>query len=513
MASALKAKIASAATSSSTPDLSSQEAEKYKLLVTAGPSYDQSTHHTIRVNTDEPTYIENTFLRAKISVKIRAYRGLPSSSPSHSPYFDDPVHEKDLYSISFSFVPKVDLPSVDTVWGNDFDHPVRDRLPPGFNTAFKIVKEFIDPGLQCDAYADAPWLYGPSLSCWFAFRVGDIIADEHADFPAPQEGGAVMKEGADGSGATIRRNLGIPDSSEKRRKHFLSAAHREAFTFEKGRCYHGDFYNPYIDFGNFALKLPGFSLKVIKYVDQKSHCLRYVFKNRMSGDMYFNLNFHLLWGEKLERAMREDGEGLLGRQQQQQQQQRQQTDGALDTVGDGDGGEAGQVGDGQASEAANGHDGTKADVGAVEGDEQDGDQTSVEAAEAEQQRRDSATVPTPSPDQEGVNDSAQSTAHGHAAPEAPIPPEFHPSDHSTSTDHRHAGNESKATPGAGQGSTQDRPENHRRYGNHDCTASSTELHHKRDPTSDEAECREADDEITRLLVATSTGDRRDEKYL
>jgi Protein of unknown function (DUF1769) len=28
----------------------------------------------------------------------------------------------------------------DLVFGNDFDHPIRDRLPPGFGTAFKIVK-------------------------------------------------------------------------------------------------------------------------------------------------------------------------------------------------------------------------------------------------------------------------------------------------------------------------------------------------------------------------------------
>lgn len=236
MASILKHKIANAASSSSAPNLSSQEAEKYRLMVTAGPSYDQSKHHTVRVNDGQPTYIENDFLRAKISVNIRQYRGLPSSSPSHSAYFDDPAHEKDLYSISFSFVPKIDLPSMDTVWGNDFDHPVRDRLPPGFNTAFRIVKEFIDPGLQCDAYADEPWLYGPSLSCWFAFRVGDKAAsDGAAGIPGPQEGG-VMKEGADGTGEEIRQRLSIPDNNEKRRKYFLSASHRQAFTFEKGRC-------------------------------------------------------------------------------------------------------------------------------------------------------------------------------------------------------------------------------------------------------------------------------------
>lgn len=187
------------------------------------------------------------------------------------------------------------------------DHPVRDRLPPGFNTAFKIVKEFIDPGLQCDAYADEPWLYGPSLSCWFAFRLGEKVEDGE-DFPAPGEEN-VTREGADGSGQAERERLGLPENNEKRRKYFLDAKHREGFVFQKGRCYEADFFNPYLDFGNCALKLPGFSLNVIKYVDQKSHCLRYVFKNRETGDVYLNVNIALLWDEDLRKAVETDKEG------------------------------------------------------------------------------------------------------------------------------------------------------------------------------------------------------------
>lgn len=187
------------------------------------------------------------------------------------------------------------------------DHPVRDRLPPGFNTAFKIVKEFIDPGLQCDAYADEPWLYGPSLSCWFAFRLGEKV-EEGQDFPAPGEEN-VTREGADGSGQEERERLGLPENNEKRRKYFLDAKHREGFVFQKGRYYEADFFNPYLDFGNCALKLPGFSLNVIKYVDQKSHCLRYVFKNRETGDVYLNVNIALLWDEDLRKAVEADKEG------------------------------------------------------------------------------------------------------------------------------------------------------------------------------------------------------------
>lgn len=310
MASTLRGALKAATSrrpSADDPEAAAPEAEKYRLVVTGGPSYDKTQHKVIPVNTGESITVENAFLTAKIAVRIRNYRGLPSRCPPTSPYFADPWHAKDQYSVAFSFVPKQDLPSLNTVWGNDFDHPVRDRLPPGFNLAFKIVKDFIDPGLSCDAYADEPWLYGPSLSCWFAFRVGEKVG-EGEDFPAPGEE-EVTREGGDGSGADERARLSLPENNEKRRKFFLEAANREAFTFEKGRCYTADFFNPYLDFGNCALKLPGFSLNVIRYVDNKSHCLRYVFKNRETGDVYVNVNIALLWEEDLRAAERAEKEG------------------------------------------------------------------------------------------------------------------------------------------------------------------------------------------------------------
>ncbi|KAK5170248.1 uncharacterized protein LTR77_004834 [Saxophila tyrrhenica] len=333
--SALKSKLASAVPTASSPSSSPRNSvdlndnnssnaaatsmakkkddpDKYRLLVTAGPSYDTATHKQVYVNTSTPTHVSNEFLDASIKVRIRGYRGLPSSSPLSSPYFDDPLHEKDQYSIGFTFVPKQDLPSKDVVWGNDFDHPVRDRLPPGVNTAFKIVKDFVDPGLEMDAYADEPWLYGPALSCWFAFHIGDKAGDDQGQQPDRKEEDDVLHEGASGSGQEIRKSLNLPENAEKRRKHFLSTSNREALMFEKGRTYSGDFYNPYLDFGNFALKLPGFSIKVIKYIDEKSHSLRYVFKNRKTGDVYFCVSLNLLWGEQLEKASKEDEE-VIGR--------------------------------------------------------------------------------------------------------------------------------------------------------------------------------------------------------
>ena len=283
------------------------EADRYRLLVTAGPSYDPSTHRVVSVNHSTPTPLENDAVRAKVKVRIRNYQGLPADSPLSSPYFDHPAHTKDQYSIAFSLVPKRDLSGLDAAFGNDFDHPIRDRLPPGFNTAFRILKDFIDPGLECDAHADQPWMLGPALSSWFVLRIGDKLAP-HADIPELPEHADILHEGADGSGVDVRQRLGLAadTTSDQRRKFFLSDAHRQRFTFEKDRLYHVDFSNPYLDFGNFSVKLPGFSLKVIKYIDDKSHVLRYVFKDRAAGHVYLCVNLNLLWGDSLQRVLAGD---------------------------------------------------------------------------------------------------------------------------------------------------------------------------------------------------------------
>ncbi|KGQ01087.1 hypothetical protein PAAG_12214 [Paracoccidioides lutzii Pb01] len=45
---------------------------------------------------------------------------------------------------------------------------------------------------------------------------------------------------------------------------------------------------------DFSLRLPGFSIKVTKYINVKNHQLRYVLKNKRTGDVYFVVLFTLL---------------------------------------------------------------------------------------------------------------------------------------------------------------------------------------------------------------------------
>ncbi|KAI9659700.1 MAG: hypothetical protein M1831_003598 [Alyxoria varia] len=195
------------------------------------------------------------------------------------------------------------IPAPNLLFGNDFDEPIRTNLPPGFNTALRIVRWAIDPGLDGDVYADKPYLYGPLLSSVNVLRVGDK-SDRDV------EGGDVSvksKEEDQGTGglASTHDDNGEKDDEEKNKqekeeeeervtpltestpltlpspsriKHYLNTSNQQSFTWEYNKQYHVDFFNGYLDFNEFALKLPGFTLPIMRYWDGQP--LRYVLKHR-----------------------------------------------------------------------------------------------------------------------------------------------------------------------------------------------------------------------------------------
>lgn len=244
-------------------------ADEYVIRITAGPDYDEANHVLIPVNTPESVHISSALADIELNVRVKDYKGLPFGSPSSSPYFAAEPHayNQDQYSISFGFTPKKPpgrddhgISGMDLQFGNDFDHPIRDRLPPGFNTAMNIVKWWIDPGLDGDAYADKPRLYGPALSSFNAFAAGKGVFDK-------DKGGIWVEEGGDADGEAARKEVGMPADGKARMKWALTDSNKQSWTFAYGSTYSFDFFNPYIDFSNLALRLPGFHLSIMKYWD------------------------------------------------------------------------------------------------------------------------------------------------------------------------------------------------------------------------------------------------------
>ncbi|KAF1827580.1 DUF1769-domain-containing protein [Dissoconium aciculare CBS 342.82] len=250
--------------------------DKYTLSVTAGPSY--KDQKPVPVNTEDVTKIDSDLATINLRVRIQNFRGESPSAPKTSPYFEDEHHKSDLYSLGFTLTPKKDINGNDLVLGNDFDHPIRDRLPPGFQQAFKIATWFIDPGLYGDVHADEPYLYSPLLSSINVLRIGpkDDKEQEKIEEARAEKTAVVFEEGADGDGQQARESQGVPATVAARRKHFLTKAHLEAFTLEKDREYSLDFYNPYLDFNG------------------KTHSLRYVLKNRETDETLFVVVFSLV---------------------------------------------------------------------------------------------------------------------------------------------------------------------------------------------------------------------------
>ncbi|KAJ5982246.1 hypothetical protein N7451_012346 [Penicillium sp. IBT 35674x] len=218
----------------------------------AGPSYDESTHQIFTVTNQEAFFIDGAHMSIQLHIRIRDFEGLPSESPKTSIYFDHERHLRDIYSIASSLIPKKIINSKGLVWGNDFDHPIRDQLPVGFNIAYKIAETFIDPGIDCDAYSNRPWFYGPALSCF-------VVSSWRA--------------------STKVSNSGWPQRSPE-----TISTPAERSVVEEG----GD-----------VLKLPGIKIKVLKYVSERTHTLRYVFKDRHNGEVYLAVVFKLLFKEEL----------------------------------------------------------------------------------------------------------------------------------------------------------------------------------------------------------------------
>ncbi|GLA02317.1 hypothetical protein AnigIFM60653_001720 [Aspergillus niger] len=252
----------------------------HRLKVTAGTSYAPETHETVTVNSTSPLKFKSDHLTSNLWVRIKDYTGYPTTSPKTNTYFDTPPFSQNLFSLTFTLNFTHDVNGNDLIFGNDFDHPIRSYLPTGFNTALKIVKSTLDPSLDGDAYADKPYLYSPGLASWNQFAIGD--KDEGAE----NNENIIVQEGGTGSGVEVRKGYNIPDSSSSRRTHFQGEAKRKDFVFEKGRTYAADFGNGYLDFNEFAIRIPGFSFHIGKYVSEKNNVLRYVLKNRATGEAY-----------------------------------------------------------------------------------------------------------------------------------------------------------------------------------------------------------------------------------
>lgn len=114
-------------------------------------------------------------------------------------------------------------------------------------------------------YAEKPYLYGPMGSSVNSLYIGDKGErkagseddeddEEVGEMEVDDEAGLVVEEGGSDEGIKARREKGVPDGDAARKKWFLNENQRKEWTWEAGREYGCDFFNPYLDFnGEFTV--------------------------------------------------------------------------------------------------------------------------------------------------------------------------------------------------------------------------------------------------------------------
>jgi len=186
------------------------------------------------------------------------------------------------------------------VWGNHFSHPIRDSLPLAFPLLFSAAR-WIDPSLDADVYADEPWIYGPALASMSTISTSSSHHSARRVGKKDRGGGGEEEEEEEAGGLVEDNGLGL--TAKARRKHFLTEGKRKEWVFEAGKVYKMEFSGPWLDFGEFRVVLPGFRVDILKYWDGQP--LRFLLRNKESGEVYLVVEFELVDGE--------EGEGSDGR--------------------------------------------------------------------------------------------------------------------------------------------------------------------------------------------------------
>lgn len=150
--------------------------------------------------------------------------------------------------------------------------------------------------MQGDLYAEQPWIYGSVLSSMNVIHVKGpgtpapseigtaeevVVGETEVDSEASEDGDTVMVED---TSAIVSAALQIPQTAAGRKKFFLDDAKKREVSFRKGYTYGFDFFGPWLDFNSFQVKLPGFTVNLLRYWDGQP--IRYVLKNSRTNDMY-----------------------------------------------------------------------------------------------------------------------------------------------------------------------------------------------------------------------------------
>ncbi|KAF9583952.1 hypothetical protein BGW38_008043 [Lunasporangiospora selenospora] len=303
--------------------MSDTSATQYRLRVRVGPGMDDKDLRAIAINDDaNPTLIETDKIIARVVVRIKGFdktlafeQGQKDDGLTPVPdskWFQLPGADSNLSSIQIQMRFKREWPCERIVYGNQFDKPL--RLPPLSSVILKFV-QYIDPGLKADIYSDKPYAFSSligtmntvNVSAWDGHKEADaglppwpspngehIPEDTSLMFKKQEEVALGSNEDA-GSGKEV---LGMKEPAEtslstsKRRSYFGKESNLAEHRIRPDQVYGFDFFNPYLSFTDFTLKIPGFSIDITKYWDGQP--FTYIIKTEDSSVVFMAVQFELV---------------------------------------------------------------------------------------------------------------------------------------------------------------------------------------------------------------------------
>ncbi|KAL1411353.1 hypothetical protein Q8F55_002304 [Vanrija albida] len=233
-------------------------APKLRVLISSnGAAYPPTA--VCAVNAATPTAVRTAAFEGEISVFVKGFAG-EGGAGDGAAYFGE------RGDMTYGIVVRgryLDNPTGDDIlFGNVFEHPVRDSLPWGTSIATKFMY-FVDPTLELDLYADKPWALSPALS-----TMNYLGLAQTGSSPMPEPGSAPAFVEEDALGAVLGQEEHAAQVSA-RRKHFGAAPNRAAVSLGD-KAVAMEFGNGILDFNTLSVTLPrpfALSINLLKYWD------------------------------------------------------------------------------------------------------------------------------------------------------------------------------------------------------------------------------------------------------
>lgn len=211
---------------------------RLKVSVGSNNSKSDKINKLVKVNSSS-TLIENELFGGSVFVKLVDYLGPNDNKDNGKPKPDSISTPSTTFSIMIQGRFKDEPNGNDIVFGNVWNHPIKQWLPYGTSAAVKFAETVVDPTLETDLYSDEPWALSPFLSTMNLISVSHLSPSDSI----PEFKGELIKESIselfnpkvnnDALDSDSEELKAIEGHADKRRKYMALKENREKIILTK----------------------------------------------------------------------------------------------------------------------------------------------------------------------------------------------------------------------------------------------------------------------------------------